>query len=317
MKIKKTQFIILFLLLIIVLLFWQKENILSYAITKYANYPIKFKKISFGTPLDTRPGLRIKLKELSLEGNPSPENCNASFDYVFSKQNINLPNIDLSFGKTKIFSDLEIIKEEKNKLKLNLTGLVRKGPVNDALTCLNLKQDDLIALVEIPKFSFSMNLENGKLLTDSIYGSGNIILYNGKFKLINIIKPVICKFSCKDDKEIDLEDSNNFDTLTANFKIKNETIKLNDIRFKNSYANAKGKGKISFDSKIDFDLYLAGLDTYLPIETLKLNYLLPQGLMPVKISGSIYKPIVFPNPMSLPQSMKPGIIDKLGEWLKL
>ena len=314
MKKKKLLYISL---LVLVVLFWQKASILSFVLTQYFKYPINFKTLNLSKPISEGFGSRVSIKKLNFNKNPKAKDCNAQFDLMYSKKNTSIQNIRLNLGKTTIITNLKLIKKKDDKLFVSAIGRIEKGPINDVLACLNLHQDDLIAIAEVPKFSISTLINDGEIVMDSIAGSGDLILYNGKFKLIDIVKPIINKFARQNDEQSDLEDSKNFDKLTAHFNIKNKTVELKNIKFKNFYANAKGKGKIGFDSKIDFDLYIAGLDNYLPIEKLKLDYLLPQGLMPVKIRGTIDKPIIFPNPIDLPNSLKPGIINKLGDWIGL
>lgn len=264
--------------------------------------------------------------------------------YIIQNISINDLNIYIEYqaGKSNIQEWLKILSEpnktrakEKNnndklfsiqQFEINNLSIHEKQDLSiGALIAQNVKA--LIPASEnayntegsiiIENLSLAKNNQLGKLKID-INGdnkklSGKLFAQNLKSsKLLNIL---LNSFPIKNNKETKQESVTS--EVSANFYLKDNILHTTVLDLKSKIVNASGEGQVNLKSKdINYNINVKGLSSYLPLEQMKLNYLIPaSNIFTIKVNGTYDKPSIIPILNPLPEAPK-GIIDKSFGFLK-
>lgn len=247
-------------------------------------------------------------------GSQSHDSCYGGIDFAcvpYAMKEGDELNILLQNGKFKLGeSDLSLYATVKGAETtfLSLNGSLSRGQLNKALACLNSDTDEIITEARVPNFTtFVTFAENLDPIT-TLMASGNFILYEGRFRTLDLLDSTFKALQLSNDT--DKKESKKFDEIKGNFLVKDLNVNINNIVMNSTFYTANGYGKVAFNGDIDFRLNLQSIVSRLPTKTLKLDLLLPKGLIPIKITGTTEKPKVAPNPRGLVNGLTPPLINE-------
>lgn len=296
--------------LLLAFLFLQKEKLVSAYLSDKFEREISIEKITWDMK-------RLRLQNFSL-GNENPEHiCSLSFIPKWSFKTINEISLDkvlLEAGSAKANARVDLKPKNHGRL-LKVSAKVSRSDISDLMKCFDLSQDEITSQVEIPQLYFQMRFsENGVALQKSIKAHGDLILYQGKFKFLDIVSPVVNLLNPFNEPVSELKETKSFDKVTANFLVEKEKVLLEDIHFDSTYVSATGKGEIDFASNMDIELFAKGLEKYIPFDRILLDQVLPRGLVPIRVRGRLEDPKVRPSVTAIPKNLSPKLFDKVLDW---
>jgi len=247
-------------------------------------------------------------------GSKSHKSCFGGIEFVcvpYSIKKGEQINIGLRNGQFKLGdSDLKLSGNfvRTTSTEVDLSGSLSRGDLKKTLACLNLDTDKIETQASLPKFSGSFISSEKTNIVQSLNATGNFILYQGKFKTLDLIKPVLKELKLLN--ELGKQDTKEFDEIIGDFLIKDKEVNLSNLQYDAGYYAVNGYGKIGFNGDLDLNLNLKGIESILPIKTLMVDKVLPKGLIPIKVKGTLEKPIVSPNPFGILNSVAPPVLNE-------
>ncbi len=233
-------------------------------------------------------------------GHRAISGCSGGLDficvpYIPEKQknpHIIISNALLTLGNSNLHANGVVDTDMKTEVSIvQLHGALSRGALNKTLACLNADTDQIRAEVEVPKFELSFSASDKIDPLTNITGQGSFNLYQGEFKFINLIKPIIDSLKVSSESS-EVEQGDNFDKLSSNFSIRDQKVYLSNLSLSNKLLSATGQGSIGFDNNMDLSIFVHGLDRIVP---LKVGQVLPGGTIPLKITGRTDKPQIRPD----------------------
>ncbi len=234
--------------------------------------------------------------------------CSGALDFIcvpYSPDKQKNPHIILSnaqfrLGNSNLNASGIVDTDLKTEISnVQVRGSLSRGALNKTLACLNADTDEVAAEAEVPSFEFSFSASDKVDPLTNITGQGNFNLYQGEFKFINLIEPVISELKSNSTDASTVSQGDNFEKVTSNFSIRDRKIYLSNLLLSNRLYSASGQGSIGFDNYMDMSVFVQGLDKVLPV---KVNQMLPGGTVPLKITGRTDKP-----------QIKPDLVGALGQ----
>ncbi len=250
------------------------------------------------------------LAEKMYLGHRATSGCSGGLDficvpYIPSKQknpHIIISNALLNLGNSKL-NGAGVIDTDMNTeiSSIQLRGALSRGVLSRTLACLNADTDQVLAEVEIPGFQVNFSASDKVDPLTNISGQGSFNLYQGQFKFINLIEPIINEFKATTDAN-KASQGDNFDKLSGNFSIRDQKVYFSNILLSNKLFSATGQGSIGFDNQMDLSMFVHGFDRIIPLQV---GQALPGGTIPLKITGRTDKP-----------QIRPDIVGALGQVAK-
>lgn len=224
--------------------------------------------------------------------------------------NLLLENGHFDLGDSTLLANGSVKWFENNGVHTNFSGSLSRGVLSETLKCLNSNTDEIKAKLEIPNFSLHVisakDIDSSKNFT----ANGDFNLYQGRFQSLDIIKPVFRQFKLA--KDLEQKDTKKFNKISGLFSVENEVVNFSNLYMDGGLYGANGKGKIDFNGDIDFKLNIKGVESLIPAKALRIDALLPKGLIPILITGTTEEPKVKLNPLGLINTISaPVITDSL------
>lgn len=261
-------------------------------------------KVADVKPNAKQPGFcvdgKVIAKRMSMGGS-ARSYCSGALEfycapYIISDKgtSIALRNIKVNLGQSVLSSQGSVYVEPKTETtKVNLSGKLSRGKVNEMLSCLNSDTDEIEAEFEVPYFSGNVTVKEDIDPLTTLKASGNFNLYQGRIKALNIIESVLDKFEHKIDAE-NTDAGDEFLKLSSNFSVRDAKVYLSNLVMQGSSYSVSGQGSMGMISQeLDFSIWLNGLNNFVSSSSLK--YLPRNGGIPVKITGTVEKPDVKPD----------------------
>lgn len=227
--------------------------------------------------------------------------CSGALDFICvpyapNKQNnphIILSNAIFNLGNSTLRASGIVDTDLQTEIsKVQVRGNLSRGALNKTLACLNADTDEVVAEAEVPNFEFSFSAGEKIDPVTNITGQGNFNLYQGEFKFINLIEPIVAELKSKPTDSSTVNQGDNFEKITSNFSIRDQKIYLSNLLLSNRLYSASGQGSIDFNNQMEFGIFVQGLDKVLPM---KAYQMLPGGTIPLKITGKTDKPQIRPD----------------------
>ncbi len=226
--------------------------------------------------------------------------CSGGLDFICvpylpDKQknpHIIISNALLRLGNSNLHANGVVDTDMKTEVSsVQLHGALSRGVLSKTLACLNADTDQITAEAEVPSFELSFSASDKIDPLTNITGQGNFNLYQGEFKYINLIAPIIEHLKVAPDAS-KTSQGDNFDKISSNFSIHDQKIYLSNLSLTNRLFSATGQGSIGFNNMMDMSMFIQGVDKFLPT---KVGQVLPGGTVPLKITGRTDKPQIRPD----------------------
>ncbi len=226
--------------------------------------------------------------------------CSGGLDFICvpympDKQknpHILISNALLKLGNSNLRANGIVDTDMKTEVStVQLRGALSRGALNKTLACLNAGTDQIVAEAEVPGFEFNFSAGEKVDPVTNITGQGSFNLYQGEFKYINLIEPVIEYLKSSPDAT-KTSQGDNFDKVSSNFSIRDQKVYLSNLSLINRLFSATGQGSIGFNNVMDLSIFVHGIDKILPT---KVGQVLPGGTIPLKITGRTEKPHIRPD----------------------
>lgn len=233
-------------------------------------------------------------------GHKATPGCSGALDfacvpYIPDKQknpHILISNALVKLGNSNLRASGVVDTDMKTEIStVQVHGALSRGALNKTLACLNADTDQITAEAEVPNFEISFDAAEKIDPSTNIRGHGNFNLYQGEFKFINLIEPIIEHLKSSPDASKTTQ-GDNFDKLSSNFAIRDQKLYLSNLALSNRLFSATGQGSIGFNNQMDMSILVYGVDKILPT---KFGQVLPGGTVPLKITGPTEKPQIRPD----------------------
>lgn len=209
--------------------------------------------------------------------------CSGALDFICvpyapdkeKNPHIILSNALIKLGNSNLKGSGVVDTDMKTEVSnIQLRGTLSRGALNKTLACLNADTDEVVAEAEVPGFQLSFSASDKIDPLTNITGQGNFNLYQGQFKFINLIEPIVNELKSTPDPT-KTSQGDNFDKLSSNFSIRDQKIYLSNLLLSNKLFSANGQGYIGFDNHMDLSIFVNGLNKIIPT---KVGQVLPGAL---------------------------------------
>lgn len=332
--------IVLVVALLLLFVFYIKDEIISMKLSKDFKMPIKVRGVNFniGKLFSNEEQKKISLKLLAVGegeatinlenieinqikknnyqpnycldghalaekiylGHRAIDGCSGTLDfmcvpYVPTKEknpHIILSNVAFKLGNSRLNANGVIDTDMKTEISaVQLRGALSRGALNKTLACLNADTDQVTAEAEVPGFELNFSASDKVDPLTNITGQGHFNLYQGEFKFINLLEPIISYLKAQPSSGTS-DQGDNFDKLSSDFSMGSQKIYLSNLSLSNRLFSATGQGYIGFNNSLDMSILVHGIDKVIPV---KLGQVLPGGTIPLKITGRTDKPQIRPD----------------------
>jgi uncharacterized protein involved in outer membrane biogenesis len=210
------------------------------------------------------------------------------FDNFFAEINvdeglINMSKIKFGFYRGRITGSASVDGRgtvPKSNLKLVFKRVVMLPVLTDVAKYEDFS-GDLTANVNI-----STRGVTGKSIINNLNGSGNVVIDNGVYRGVDVVYEVRQAHAILNQKpmpEKSQSSSTDFDRFTANFKINNALLNINDLLIVSPDYKVTGKGSVNLSSQ------------HLDLQLVADSHNDKNFFVPIKISGPFAKPSIKPD----------------------
>ena len=286
---------------------------------------------------------KLKLKSLNIE---SLTGNIASFQSLINNQDtaLNEPgkadssDLDISIESIFIHGFLEKshdlkaenlsfkTKDSSLRLKqLNLTNAESFFIVKN----ISLLNDTLIANIKSENFNFTkipssigftdfklgtltinkMNL-NYQLLRENLNGDFDFHIQDPSVKTLNFFRTILARAF---DDDFNINNRKNA-YIKAKGEFKDSIAYIQELNSKSNLYSFSANGSLGvFDQKLDLLIKLKGVEHFIPLETLKLDYIIPGDLIPISVKGTIAEPKVSLALSKVVTTVEPKLLKKVQD----
>lgn len=217
----------------------------------------------------------------------------------------------------------------KKSLKLNKIQLLNKDTFfeienlildeNIASANINSKDFNFTELLSVIGFDGktgalsinSMNL-NYDLIEQVLNGNFDFYVQQPSIRTLNFFRTILSKAF---NESFNINNRKNA-YLKAIGLIRENVINIKELSAKSNLASFSGNGTIGlFDQKLNLLIKLKGIEHFIPLETLKLNYIIPGDLIPISVKGTISEPKVNIALSKVVTTVEPKLLQKIQNSL--
>lgn len=204
--------------------------------------------------------------------------------------NIHIRNGRVRINDSYLNINADVSSPNKDVTNVNLSGNLEQTELKNILACLNASTDEVKGEIVIPHFNASYTASEEVEPQESLIGSGNFVMYQAKFRVLDLVKPILKKLQIPTSG---VEDTKEYDQITGDFNIANENMNLSNVIITSDYVSVVAQGKVDFEQNINFTARAQPRFSNLPSKTLQrinVNNILPQGIIYLTITGTTEKP---------------------------
>jgi len=134
------------------------------------------------------------------------------------------------------------------------SGSIGGVRIEELLQTFTKTKNSVSGMAEIPQYNLRFAGKDANQIRDSLAGSGNIRLQQGRVTLFDLLGSVENKIKNVMGGETTASGATDFIGFDSRFEVKNGQLFLSDILLKSASSSVSGRGRVGFDHSMEFDL---------------------------------------------------------------
>ncbi|HSR66777.1 MAG TPA: AsmA-like C-terminal region-containing protein [Acidobacteriota bacterium] len=189
-------------------------------------------------------------------------------------------------------------------------GQIEDIDINQLLSAFTESEDKVFGTLRVPEYQMQFQGADAQQIQDSLRGEGQFVVKSGRiaaFGLIDRLRRAL------NPQQARAETATEFDEIASPFQIENRRFRTPDLRLASSALTLTAQGDLGFDRSLDYRAQLdlrGGLESILGPQAAAMARFLPQGKIPMKISGSFDDPKLEPDLSGGTQGAIRGLLEQ-------
>ncbi|HSR49489.1 MAG TPA: AsmA-like C-terminal region-containing protein [Acidobacteriota bacterium] len=223
---------------------------------------------------------------------------------------LRVPDGSLNLGDGSWSGQIEM-EITQGELKGNSRGSISNIDINRFLSAFTESEDKVFGTLIVPEYTLRFSGSNAEQITDSLQGQGQFLVESGRIAAFGIIDRMR---RALDRQQAQSETVTEFSEIASPFQIDKRRFSTPDLRLTSSAITLTAQGSLGFDRSLDYQAQAdlqGGLESLLGPQGAALARFLPEGKIPVRITGTFDEPHMRPDLSGSGQGAILGILDKL------
>ena len=201
----------------------------------------------------------------------------------------------LTLGQGRWKGSLET-RFDGSRVQGQSSGSIGGVRIEELLQTFTTTKNSVSGMAEIPQYNLRFAGKDANQIRDSLAGSGNIRLQQGRVALFDLLGSVENKIKNVMGGETTASGATDFIGFDSRFEVKNGQLFLSDILLKSASSSVSGQGRVGFDHSLEFDL-LTGITGSLATRLGGRPDAAGQAQLrvPVKVRGTLEAAKVYPD----------------------